>query len=80
LYIAGKSLQPPSAGKCVDTKGGLECLKNTKIACSSPESEHGSFILRGEKCILKASEQRGNRGIFESKNKQQEADKNYKRH
>ena len=30
--------------------------------------------------ILQASEQRGKRGIFESKNKQQDADKNYKGH
>jgi len=28
---------------------------------------------------MQASEQRGKREIFESKNKQQEADKNYKR-
>jgi hypothetical protein len=60
-------------------KGGLERLENRKIAYSSSESEHGSFILR-EKIILQASEQRGKRGIFESKNSQQDADKNYKRH
>jgi len=32
-----------------------------------------------QKIILQASEQRGKRGIFESKKKQQDADHNYKR-
>ena len=60
-------------------KGSLERLENIKIAYASSESEHGSFILR-EKIILQVSEQRGKRGIFESKNNQQDDDKNYKRH
>jgi hypothetical protein len=60
-------------------KGGLESLENTKIARSSPESEQGSLILR-EKITLQASEQKGKRVIFGSKNKQQDADKNCKGH
>jgi hypothetical protein len=79
LHTTGKSLQSHSIGRCVVIKGGLERLENTKIACSSPESEHRSLILR-EKIILQASEQRGKRGIFESKNMQQDTDKNYEGH